>query len=397
MARTELQYMDANSSKFWHIELTDTSHTVTYGRTGTSGQSKTKAFESTEKAEADYNKLVSQKRKKGYVDVAAAGEGAASDGTLPAIAFPRAIKEAATSEHTRTFIGKRVVDYKGDSGKSDGSVAYRIAADYDNDNFDEDLARFLGGACAQNTEGLVIGSWSAEEMFDQDSSGVVQALVAGAAKLPRLLGLFLCDVVQEECELSWIQQSDVSPLLGAFPNLELLRVRGGQGLRLNDARHPKLRALALETGGMDVEVVRSICSGDFPNLEYLELWIGTEEYGGSSSVQDLQPILSGKLFPKLKYLGLRNCDYVDDIAGVVVSSPIVDRIETLDLSLGTMTDAGGRSLLSLPAGGTLKRLNLYHHFMSAEVTRQLQGLGLTVETGGRENAHDDWRYVAVGE
>ena len=395
MARTELQYMDAKSSKFWHIELNGVAHTVTYGRIGTSGQTKTKTFATEDKARADHDKLIRQKRKKGYTDAAASGD--EGDGHLPAAAFGGALKGPETG-NASTFIGKRVVTYKDNSGKTDGSVCYRIRADWDRDNFDEDLTNFLNGPCATTAQGLLIGAWSGESMYDTDSSQAVETLVEHAARLPALFGLFLGDVSQEESELSWIQQSDVSPLLGAFPQLELLRVRGGEHLRLTSASHPKLRALALETGGMPVEVVRSVCGGAFPELEYLELWLGTQDYGGTSSVDDLKALLSGGIFPKLKYLGLRNCDYVDSLAGALVDAPIVKRIETLDLSGGTMTDAGGKALLSLPTGGSLKRLNLYHHFMSEEMTRTLAGLKLAVEVGGREAAdEDDWRYVSIGE
>ncbi len=106
-------------------------------------------------------------------------------------------------------------------------------------------------------------------------------------------------------------------------------------------------------------------------MEHLELWLGTEEYGGNSSVEDLQPILSGELFPNLKYLGLRNCEFVNDIAAVIVNSPIVRRIETLDLSLGVLTDEGGRALLSLPTDGQLQHVNLHFNYMTSEVTKLL--------------------------
>ena len=68
MERRELVYMDAKSSKFWNIELDGTSHTVTYGRIGTNGQTKTKEFDSEEKAKKDFDKLVAAKVKKGYVE-----------------------------------------------------------------------------------------------------------------------------------------------------------------------------------------------------------------------------------------------------------------------------------------------------------------------------------------
>lgn len=60
---------DGKSDKFWIIELSGTSHTVRYGRQGTDGQTKTKDFASASEAQASYEKLITQKEKKGYVEV----------------------------------------------------------------------------------------------------------------------------------------------------------------------------------------------------------------------------------------------------------------------------------------------------------------------------------------
>jgi DNA ligase 1 len=64
---------DGASSKFWEIEVTGESYTVTWGRLGTSGQSKTKAFPTPDRAEADADKRIAEKTKKGYVEVEGQG------------------------------------------------------------------------------------------------------------------------------------------------------------------------------------------------------------------------------------------------------------------------------------------------------------------------------------
>lgn len=66
MEKRELIFSADGSHKFWTITLSEQSHTVNYGRIGTSGQSKTKEFATTEKARASYEKLVASKLKKGY-------------------------------------------------------------------------------------------------------------------------------------------------------------------------------------------------------------------------------------------------------------------------------------------------------------------------------------------
>lgn len=64
--KKELSYKDEKSDKFWKIEVSGSSHTVTYGKTGSNGTSKTKDFESDEAALKDAEKMVASKTKKGY-------------------------------------------------------------------------------------------------------------------------------------------------------------------------------------------------------------------------------------------------------------------------------------------------------------------------------------------
>ncbi len=89
MRRFELS--EGTSNKFWQIELADTSFTVTWGRMGTSGQTQTKSFDTSSKAQAEHDKLVKEKVKKGYTETT-------DSGTPPAIsASPPTPKRAAAA------------------------------------------------------------------------------------------------------------------------------------------------------------------------------------------------------------------------------------------------------------------------------------------------------------
>ena len=68
------QYQDEKSSKFWNISLEDCTHTVNYGKSGTSGRTQSKSFETAEEAKKSYDKLIEQKIKKGYLEVETATE-----------------------------------------------------------------------------------------------------------------------------------------------------------------------------------------------------------------------------------------------------------------------------------------------------------------------------------
>ncbi len=66
MTRKYLEFSSGSSNKFWTIELQGKSHTVTFGRLGTDGQGQIKEFNTDELAKRSFDKLVSQKLKKGY-------------------------------------------------------------------------------------------------------------------------------------------------------------------------------------------------------------------------------------------------------------------------------------------------------------------------------------------
>lgn len=66
LMKHHLIYKDSKSDKFWQIEVTGKSFTVTYGKTGTDGTSQTKAFDSEEKCLKVVEKLLKEKLKRRY-------------------------------------------------------------------------------------------------------------------------------------------------------------------------------------------------------------------------------------------------------------------------------------------------------------------------------------------
>lgn len=395
--RRELIFMDAKSSKFWTIEQEGAAHTVSYGRIGSKGQSATKSFPSEDAARKDAEKLIKEKLGKGYTEAqTATSAAAASHGEIPFAAFTGISRRDDIFRNAGTFVGLRVVDYLPDRpARSD--VAYRFRSEWDGKKAEVDLAHFLATDAAPQTTALVIGAWQGDDSSSPPDD-VIKVLVDNRDRLPALTALYLGDIISEENEMSWIYQSDLTPLLQAFPRLQLLRSRGGEALALGKPEHDQLRALIMESGGLRGSVVRSLGIAKFPKLEYLELWLGTDEYGRDTTVEDLRPILLGEAFPNLKYLGLRNCDIADQLAVALADSLVVKRLETLDLSLGTLSDEGGAALLSL-CSPTLKRLNLHHHYMSPEMVKGLKALPFTVDTSNPSEmeADEDYRFVAVGE
>lgn len=298
--------------------------------------------------------------------------------------------------HVEEFEGRRVVEFRADK-PIDPEQAVRIGLTYgDGDTVVDRLAQLLSDPAADQVKSLVIGPWFTEDPYDGDANGVVEALAAAGGQLTSLTSLFFGDIISEECEVSWIQQGDLSPLWSGFPRLEVLRIRGGEGLRLGNVQHDSLKSLEIECGGLPGEVVGELAAASLPALESLELYLGDDDYGWSGTADDVRKLVSAE-FPKLSHLGLVNSAIQDDVTVAILESPLMAQLQTLDLSLGTISDVGGKALLASNAVRNLKSLRIEHHFMTKEVVEQLQGLPIEVTIADGEDPEDDWRYVAVGE
>ena len=310
-------------------------------------------------------------------------------------------------EYITNFAGKPVKDWEAQSGIQDPEGAcYALRLSYEEAEeglrWTDKFAAFLDAPSSNQVSGIVIGDWGLlSSAMDETSAPVVEAMVAARDRLPKLRYIFFGDIIGEECEISWIRQSDVSPLFTAYPQLEHFCVRGAEGLSLGSLKHGRLKSLIIQSGGLGANVVREVAAADLPELEHLELWLGEENYGGDATVADLAPILDSGLFPKLNYLGLRDSQIADQIARAVATAPVVERIRVLDLSLGALTDEGAAALWGSPAIARLEKLDVHHHFCSEEMTAKLQSLGVEVDASEREEpdvyGDEVLRYVAVGE
>ena len=305
------------------------------------------------------------------------------------------------SENLDSFNGKSVIDFNPDEVLKDlNHYVYRLRLDdeaIDSDKKMEDLIRsFAEVPATAECQELVIGQWGYDSSRKAD--GFVQTLVELKETFKNLKALFIGDITAEEQEISWIQQSDLSPLFAAFPNLEFFQARGGDGLSLSELKHQNLKTLVIQTGGLPPNVVQDITNADLPNLEKLELWLGDDNYGFESSIEDFDAIINGGKFPKLTYLGLKNSNIQDEIAIAVAKSPLLKQLHTLDLSMGILSDTGAQALLDSPNIKNLVFLNLDHHFMTDNMMAKMGDLGIAVSMEDQGNYDDeDDRYVEVSE
>lgn len=285
-----------------------------------------------------------------------------------------------------------------------GHTAIRVRMDWEQHNqgikFIDLFNALLALPNAGELKALVIGDWGGAAEGN-GITAVVEALVGAKDKLVGLEALFLGDMTSEESEISWIQQGDLSPIWSAYPGLIEVGVRGGEGLSLGSLPLAQLRKLVVQAGGLPRGVVQEVASAPLAQLEHLELWLGTDEYGGDSTAEDARAILHAAGFPKLRYLGLRNSDIADDIAALIPHAPIVSQLEVLDLSMGTLTDRGIDALAAAGNLGHLRKLDIHYHFASPEALAKLSGLGIAIDASEPQDADtygdETHYYVAVSE
>ncbi|KAF3884874.1 MULTISPECIES: STM4015 family protein [Nostocales] len=305
--------------------------------------------------------------------------------------------------HATRFANRQVADFDPNVGITDPiGTAYAIRWTYDPEEYAiAKLASLLEDPKAKQLEALVFGMWS-EEVYSESPPSIVNALVNAKNQLPNLKAVFIGDIPSDECEISWIKQTDISPILRAYPQLEILQVRGGDGLEFcPPVRHDRLRALIVETGGLSRTTVAQICNLKLPALEHLELWFGSEDYGGDCWVENLSPILDDLVFPNLTYLGLRNSQFSDEMVHAIVRSPLMNSISVLDLSMGTLSDEGAEVLLNSPVVNELDILNVSENFLSDETIERLSQIEVqAIANKQKEEDEDDYissRYCSVSE
>src|SRR5215203_953055 len=174
-------------------------------------------------------------------------------------------------EHITEFMGKGVVDWEPGDPVPDPEVAMpRVSVGWDENDegkrWTDKLGALLADPASRELTGIVVGPWGEIATGDDTAEVVVEAVVGARDRLPNLRSIFLGDVTYEESEISWIEQTDISPLLAAYPDLEHLCVRGGNNLSLGPLRHDRLQTLIVQTGGLPRGIVRQVDKSQLPEL-----------------------------------------------------------------------------------------------------------------------------------
>lgn len=459
------EFKDGKSNKFWEIELDGSSFTTTYGKIGTDGQSSSKEFDSPEKARKEYDKIVNEKVKKGYVLVAGGdgdehedGDGDGDDAEAagatnpeleaaiyedPDAADPYLVygdwlqaqgdprgelivvqhallakpefrkfqelsrKEAELLEkHREHLLGETLAEFQSENadllklGWQLGFIkSARIANNYEAEaELDEILRALLQHPSAKFLQELTLGFWVPDG--ENEYSNAIEVL-ASLKKPQTLRSLFIGDFeYPDETEMSWSHLGDAGKLWKLYPRLQKVTLQSGN-MTLGKIDLPACREFEVRTGGLDAGCIKSICEANWPNLEKLHVWFGDDNYGAEGTIESIQSILDGKGLGKLKHLGLMNALFTDDIAKALPNSKILKQLETLDLSMGCLTDDGVAAILAnKEAFKHLKSLNVEDNAVAdEEQLGKLEGICASVRFGDQsaDRVEEDYRYTSVGE
>ncbi len=300
--------------------------------------------------------------------------------------------------YSTTFANRKVIEFDpviGISDTVDTAYALRVVPgeDYYTKsvlNSVDKLQIILQSHLASEIEALVFGYWYTRSLKDYTFRPVLDELLEASEKLTNLKALFVGDVNRFELQNISFVYSNFSYILLAYPQLETLKVRNNcyrysccsnyaVGLEFSPIRHEKLKTLIIEGVGISNEVFEEICKLELPALEYLELWLGQDSYISRYGINEFVSIFYN-IFPKLKYLGLRNYghDNSDNIAFAIANSPICENLVELDLSMGKIGDEGAKALLKSSAVRQLDTLNISHNCLNDRMVGKISKLDIEV-------------------
>lgn len=225
--------------------------------------------------------------------------------------------------------------------------------------------------------------------------------------LPNLRALFIGDT--KELMSSQVYIYNILPILKAYPNLELLKVRGqidnenflkldfekqqaGNTFNKNLVikkvfQHANLKSLIIEADELSKSNITKIFNLSLPSLEYLEL-----QGSFGLDIESLNSLFK-KSFPNLLYLGLINTRNTNAILKALIESPIIDNLKILNLSQGDLITLEDIDLLKSPKINQLYTLNISKSCFKSSMLEKLNDLRCQVIADSQES----YRYDSLCE
>jgi uncharacterized protein (TIGR02996 family) len=288
---------------------------------------------------------------------------------------------------------------------------YDLEDEYDEDEGGEDpqevewpdrckqlLTDFLKLPSAQFLQELELGCIPGEGLMD--SGPLAEAIEA--AKPPCLRKLYISNTGDWGISSTRTAIPDSKSIKG----LRSLYVRGGN-VTIGKLDLPELVEFKIQSGSLHAGELKAIATAKWPKLETLEIWCGDPNYGATGGVKELAPIFAATGLSKLRHLRLKNCPFADEAVAKLIKSKILPQLETLDLSMGNLSDRGVDTMVAhKEAFASLAMLELDDSALTEISKPKLKGLAKKTNYGKRQSpdralprdpAPGTWSYVAVGE
>ncbi|HWO20527.1 MAG TPA: TIGR02996 domain-containing protein [Kofleriaceae bacterium] len=253
---------------------------------------------------------------------------------------------------------------------------------------------------------LVIGC---HQGGDQDNRKMAEVLLyASPTPAPPLRKLHLADFDDSQydgIDISRCPLGDLSGLGEIYPLLEDVVLKGRGDVELGGLALTRARRFALRTSTLTRRTLGAILRAPWPELVELELWFGDTawHYGAECTLDDALPLLGADGFPKLRALRIMNAPFIDELCPRLLTSSRVRALEVLDLSLGSLGDAGADILVGgRDALAHLRALKITESCLRPAARARLLASGLPVDespvsparTPARSKAG---RYTSVNE
>jgi len=453
------ELVEGTSSKFWEIVIEGTEVRTRYGKIGTAGQETVKELDSKSEAFKEYDKLVTEKLKKGYQEIVVGGtigdarnpelekaiEADPEDvnaysvlgdwlqgqgdprGELIALQIAHKDKQARAliQKQADYFLGPLADHQETHDGEHRPAFAWKYGFihglhlshnHYADEGFEGSLAEILDLVLRHPS-----GRFLTEIAFgfnndpnESDLQDLIDMLTKRAPATIRKLhfgdykyaGGGAIGMGGDDTEISWYSIGNLGKLWKAVPRLQTLITQGGSsesamagGLQLGKIELPHLAHAEFRTGGLEKANARAIATAAIPSIEHLDIWYGDDSYGGDATVKDVEVLLGRADLPKLRHLGLMNSQFADELPGALVRSKLLPQLRELDLSMGCMTDEGARAIAQhRDAFRHLDKLNVSLNYISKAAAAALKGVAKTVEAGKQRDDEDpEYRHPAVGE
>ncbi|HEU0036168.1 MAG TPA: WGR domain-containing protein [Kofleriaceae bacterium] len=202
-------------------------------------------------------------------------------------------------------------------------------------------------------------------------------------------------------QISWHHTGNLGKLWKGVPKLRVLELETGE-FEVGKMVAPELERAVFITGGLSKSCGKNIATATMPKIKHLEIYYGTNRYGGQCSIKEVKPLLDRSDLKQLEYLGLKNSEFANDIARALAGAKVLKTVNTLDLSLGTMTDEGAKALVAAKDSlAHLECLDLTRNYLSKDGVKLVKNLCKKVITDKQQTADvygdETYYYVAISE